>query len=66
MDHEKILNYFPGRVETLTIGFLERWIKSERSSGVRVPDGHFIRIPHGAELRRRSFGSRTPLYNVEI
>ena len=29
---------------------------------MRLPDGHFIQIPHGAELRGRQSGRRTPLY----
>ena len=33
---------------------------------MRLPDGHFIRIPHGAEKRRRSSGRSTPLYYLKI
>ena len=29
---------------------------------MRLPDGHFIRIPHEAELKRRSSGRRTPVH----
>ena len=35
-------------------------------SGVRLLDGHFIQIPHGAVYRRRPSGRSTPIYYSHI
>ena len=33
---------------------------------VRLPDGHFVRFPHGVAYRRRSPGRHAPLYHQKL
>ena len=50
-------------IMTMALAYIIVWVWFlSYKSGACLPDGHFVRIPHGAVKRRRPSGRRTPLY----